>query len=146
MSPPESFSLKFIYYFCCISYSLKVYPGQRKCPQTHRQTSHSLLLTRIIRIPKQFLVKFYNNLKKRQHDIIVNRMYSRAFASLRHHNCIQTIIKRGNNVLVAIILLILFLLFVFNLNCLFFVQKLYISLHSDADFSLYVVAKLKAED
>jgi len=46
MSPPESFSSKFIYYFRCIGYSLKVYPGQRKCWRTHRQTSHSLLLTR----------------------------------------------------------------------------------------------------
>ena len=47
MSPPESFSLKFNYFFCCISYTLKVYPEQRKCGRTHTQTDKSLLLTRI---------------------------------------------------------------------------------------------------
>jgi len=46
MSPPESFSLKFIYFFCCISYGSKVYPEERKCGRTHRHTDKSLLLTR----------------------------------------------------------------------------------------------------
>ena len=46
MSTPESFSSKFIYFFCYISYGLKVYPEQQKCGRTDTQTDKSLLLTR----------------------------------------------------------------------------------------------------